>query len=205
LPPDPLILAFDTSAAHCAVALLCGEEKLAARVDEMKRGQAEHLMPMMSGILAGAGLDWPDLAAIGVGVGPGNFTGIRISVAAARGLALGLKIPAIGVTGFEAISLGRTTPVWASIPAPRERIYAQLRDAQNLDPVHMLANDPAMFSAHPEASVVDLTDIPAALFVENIARHALERLSQENPRPTPLYMRAADAAPSRDKAPTILP
>ena len=93
--PDPTILAFDTSAAHCAAALLCAG-KIEVRVDEMARGQAEHLMPMLEEVLAAQGLTWADLDAIGVGTGPGNFTGIRISVAAARGLALGLGIPAVG-------------------------------------------------------------------------------------------------------------
>ena len=55
-------------------------------------------MPLLEDVLAEAGIGWRDLAAIGVGTGPGNFTGVRISVAAARGLALGLGIPAIGVT-----------------------------------------------------------------------------------------------------------
>jgi len=205
LPPDPLVLAFDTSAAHCAVALLCGHDLLAARVDEMARGQAEHLMPMMVEILSGAGLDWPDLAAIGVGVGPGNFTGIRISVAAARGLALSLEIPAIGVTGFEAISLGSARPVWATIPAPRERVYAQYKSGSPHEPIHMLAHEFTAQAEQTDAPILELTDISAARFVENIARHALARLGHENPRPTPLYMRAADAAPSRDKAPAILP
>ena len=90
---DPLILGFDTSAAHCAAALLCGEQCLAARHEDMTRGQAERLMPLLEDLLAEAGASWRDLARIGVGIGPGNFTGVRIAVSAARGLALSLKIP----------------------------------------------------------------------------------------------------------------
>ena len=92
--PDPTLLAFDTSAAHCAAALLIAG-KIHTRIDEMARGQAEHLMPMLEEVLAAHGLAWRDLDAIGVGTGPGNFTGIRISVAAARGLALGLGCPLV--------------------------------------------------------------------------------------------------------------
>ena len=55
----------------------------------MEKGQAERLMPMLAEMLAEAGVGFGDLARIGVGTGPGNFTGVRISVAAARGLALG--------------------------------------------------------------------------------------------------------------------
>ena len=88
---DPLVLGFDTSAAHCAAALVRGDEIFASKALQMSRGQAEHLMPLLEEVLASAGVSWSDLDAIGVGIGPGNFTGIRISVSAARGLALGLK------------------------------------------------------------------------------------------------------------------
>ena len=64
----------------------------------MAKGQAERLMPMLEELLAEAGIAWRIFAPLAVGTGPGNFTGVRISVAAARGLALGLGIPAIGVT-----------------------------------------------------------------------------------------------------------
>lgn len=90
MPSDPLILGFDTSAAHCAAVLLRGDMVLAAQHEDMTKGQAERLMPMLEQVLAEAGAGWGDLAALGVGIGPGNFTGVRISVSAARGLALGL-------------------------------------------------------------------------------------------------------------------
>ena len=94
--PDALSLGFDTSAAHCAAALLQGDRVLAHRHEEMARGQAERLFPLLAEILAEAGAGWHDLAVIGCGTGPGNFTGIRIAVAAARGLSLALAIPAPG-------------------------------------------------------------------------------------------------------------
>ncbi|MFP4451570.1 MAG: tRNA (adenosine(37)-N6)-threonylcarbamoyltransferase complex dimerization subunit type 1 TsaB, partial [Rhodosalinus sp.] len=100
---DPLVLGFDTSAAHCAAALLSGDRLIAARAEEMGRGQAERLMPMLEEMLAEAGVGWSDLDVLGVGTGPGNFTGLRIAVAAARGLALALDVPAVGVSGFEVI------------------------------------------------------------------------------------------------------
>ena len=96
--PDPVVLGFDTSAAHCAAALLRGDAILAHRHEEMGKGQAERLFPLLEDLLSEAGLTWRDLHVIGVGIGPGNFTGIRIAVAAARGLALSLGIPAIGIS-----------------------------------------------------------------------------------------------------------
>ena len=83
---DGLSLGFDTSAAHCAAALVSGTRILAARHEEMTKGQAERLFPLLAELLAEAGVDWRDLSVVGVGTGPGNFTGIRIAVAAARGM-----------------------------------------------------------------------------------------------------------------------
>lgn len=87
----------------------------------MATGQAERLLRLIEEMLAAADVHWHDLSAIGVGTGPGNFTGIRIGVSAARGLALGLGIPAIGVSGFEALGDGPGTLV--SLPAPRGQVW----------------------------------------------------------------------------------
>lgn len=115
--PDPLrVLGFDTSAAHCAAAVICGDRVLAERTEPMTRGQAERLFPLLEELLAEAGLGWSDLDAIGVGIGPGNFTGVRISVAAARGLALSLGVPAIGVGTTEASACGAPRPCRAVVP-----------------------------------------------------------------------------------------
>ena len=87
------VLGFDTSVAHCAAALISGGQLVEAALEPMESGQSERLMPLLEGVLARAGIGWRDLVAVGVGTGPGNFTGVRISVAAARGLALGLGVP----------------------------------------------------------------------------------------------------------------
>ena len=89
MPDAPLILAFDTSAAHCAAALLSGGQLVGSVHEAMQRGQAESLMGICEALLQQHDVTYRDLTAIGVGVGPGNFTGVRISVSAARGLALG--------------------------------------------------------------------------------------------------------------------
>ena len=184
----PFVLGFDTSAAHCAAAVLDGERCLATRVEEMGRGQAERLMPLLEELLAEAGLNWRDLHRIGVGVGPGNFTGIRISVAAARGLALGLGIPAIGVSTFDAIQLADPEAA-AAVPAPRGQIYLQLPGGA-----------PALVTDSTDITPV-LPPDPAELACR-IARIAA--LSSSLGRPAPLYIKPADAAPARDAAPLIL-
>ena len=126
MPPEAYVLSFDTSAAHCAAALLLGDRVVDHRVEEMAIGQAERLMPLLQEVLVGAGIEWQDISVIGVGTGPGNFTGVRISVAAARGLALGLGVPAVGVTTFEAMALGAALPLMVQLDARRGQVYAQI-------------------------------------------------------------------------------
>lgn len=164
----------------------------------MAKGQAEYLLPMMETLMQSAGLAWADFAAIGVGVGPGNFTGIRISVALARGLALGLGIPAIGVTGFDARAKGVTLgQFYTSIPAPRGQVYVQrfgrAEPAQLQDAVPEDA---------PNLPVSDLNGGQLALAIAQIAR---ERMAENQPRPAPYYLRPADASPPSDPPPLIFP
>ena len=123
----PLILAFDTSGPYCAAALLSGDTVITQTVEEMKKGQAERLMFLLKELLQLHGLAYADLDALAVGTGPGNFTGIRIGVSAARGLALGLGIPAYGVNGFEQRAILNPSAMFHSIAAPRDQRY--VRDA----------------------------------------------------------------------------
>lgn len=189
------LLAFDTARAHCAACLLVGDT-VTVRVDEMARGQAEHLMPMLEEVLAEQGLGWNDLAAIAVGTGPGNFTGIRISVAAARGLALGLGIPAVGVTHLEAQAAELPRPVTALCPAPRGQVYLQTFD-KAAGPITLVpADDPRAMAAPSQQT--------AEALITSIARLAAASAVNTASRPVPTYVRPADAAPPRDPAPVIL-
>ncbi|MBY6091259.1 tRNA (adenosine(37)-N6)-threonylcarbamoyltransferase complex dimerization subunit type 1 TsaB [Maritimibacter alkaliphilus] len=187
---DLLTLGFDTSAAHCAAALLRGDTLLVSRAEEMTRGQAERLFPLLEEVLAEGGVTWAELDRIGVGVGPGNFTGIRISVSAARGLALSLDIPAVGVSTFEAIALlapGRT----AAVPAPRDHLYVLAPGGTPELLPAAEAGDPALPPAGPTLA-------------EAIARVAAQAGTEGLTAPAPLYLKPADAAPPRDPAPRIL-
>lgn len=191
------LLAFDTSSGYCAAALVRGDT-VVTRVDEMKKGQAEHLMPMLNEMLTQEGIAWADLDGIGVGTGPGNFTGIRISVSAARGLALGLEKPAIGVNGFEARAHKHARPITTLIPAPRDHHYVQTFSDVGETAPELLAREGFTAKA-PIAAEPD----PATL-IKNVALLAASRLGSVQDRPAPLYVRAADAAPPRDAAPVIL-
>lgn len=219
MPPNPTILAFDTSAAHCAAALLCNGH-ITGRVDEMARGQAEHLMPMLEDMLKDASLSWADLGAIGVGIGPGNFTGIRISVSAARGLALGLGKPAIGVSTLEAQVHGQVGTILSCLDARRDRAYAQvfrdgkatseptLCDLTQADLLQLSPNEMPTVIGDVATQIADLTGWQAATprqsLIESIVGIAASRIDETPNRPAPLYIRAADAAPSRDTPPTVI-
>ncbi len=205
MPHDPLILAFDTSAAHCAAALLSGDQIIASCFEDMARGQAERLMPLLEEVLAEAQVSWVDLSAIGVGIGPGNFTGIRISVAAARGLALSLGVPAIGVSSLEAQAIDAARPIWTLIDARRDHFYAQYLRRDGNDEA------PTLISAHEVARLTgarigpDVAGDPAPAIARIAARRLADAGHTPIPRPAPLYIRTADAAPPRDPAPLILP
>lgn len=202
MPSDPLILAFDTSAAHCAAALLSGNTVLAERTELMTRGQAERLMPLLQEILAEANRTWRDLDAIGVGVGPGNFTGIRIGVSAARGLALGLSIPAVGITGCEARSKTSVQTDLVAIPAPRNQVYLCNPTNPSTDPLLMTQDEAQQTALSLGRSLI--TDTTPQQIAVAIAEITATRWQTTTTSPAPLYVRPADAAPSRDKPPVLI-
>ena len=155
----------------------------------MAKGQAERLVPMLEQMLEAEGLGWDRIGVIAVGTGPGNFTGIRIAVALARGLALGLGVPAVGVTGFEALG----TEVVVTIPAPRGQVYVK-RPGEAAE-----ITDAAPHGAR------NLADMPVEVLIEGIARIGRDKSTAPQPRPAPFYLRPADAAPASDPPPVILP
>ncbi|CUX80589.1 MAG: tRNA threonylcarbamoyl adenosine modification protein YeaZ [Roseibaca calidilacus] len=213
MPSDALVLGFDTSAAHCAAALVSGARVLAQAQEEMARGQAERLMPLLQELLAQGGAAWSDLAAIGVGIGPGNFTGIRISVAAARGVALGLGVPAIGVSVFEARAHGLPRPIHVVEDARRGMVYAQAFGDKPAEPLLLDLSDIGFAADTPvvgtgAALAADQAGVPVLSsgvpLAVAIAQIAASRLGTSQPRPAPLYLRAPDAAPSNDPGPVML-
>lgn len=98
------ILALDSSGAACSAALWRREGVVAHRYRAMARGHAEALMPMLVETMAEAGEAFSALTAVAATVGPGAFTGIRIGLAAARGIGLAAGVPVIGVTTFAAVA-----------------------------------------------------------------------------------------------------
>lgn len=201
--PAPWILALDTSQSACDVALLKGEDVVAHQTEAMAKGQTERLLPLCAELLEGAGIDPGHLSAVGVGIGPGNFTGIRISVSTARGLALALGIPAVGVSAFEALRYGTSLACATSVDARRDQVYVQIFNAAGPDGASRLLGraDLAGLGLPVIGEGGDAAKYPGAVAIGHVTR---ERYRSPQPRPAPLYIRPADAAPARDGAPTIL-
>jgi len=100
------LLAIDCAASLCAACVYdaAAGKELGRSVLDLGKGHAEHLMAVIDTALKAGGTDFAGLGAIAVSIGPGSFTGLRVGVSAARGLALALKIPAIGVTTLEGLA-----------------------------------------------------------------------------------------------------
>lgn len=210
-----LTLGFDTSGPYCGAALLSGDTCLAARHVEMQKGQAEQLMLVLAEVLEEADTSYNDLTRLAVGTGPGNFTGIRIAVSAARGLSLALGIPAVGVSLFEALSVGAKRPILGSLQATRDQIYVrEIHDNWASDPIQMALDDirpprdPSCVCighrSHEIAAHLGLEAQPAAYAPASAIARCAASKTTDGTRPAPLYLRPADAAPPRDPAPVIL-
>lgn len=211
-----IILAIDTSASLCAASVhdtSAGE--MGRSVRDLGKGHAEHLMAVIDEALAQADMTYADLDRLAVSVGPGSFTGIRVGVSAARGLALALNIPAIGVTTLEALALearqtnaGRN--VLAALDGGRGEIHAALYgpDGYELAPAAAIDLETASeIVTRANAIVVGTAadainavaggglDISGRQATADIAAYAVLGLAKPDTgtRPTPLYLRSADA------------
>src|SRR5437763_8038701 len=101
-----LILAIDTALDACAAGVLDTDagKLVAQESSSMKRGHAEALMPLIGRVIKASGLGFASLDRIAVTTGPGSFTGLRVGISAARGIALAAGKPAVGVTTLTAFA-----------------------------------------------------------------------------------------------------
>jgi tRNA threonylcarbamoyladenosine biosynthesis protein TsaB len=206
-----VVLALDTCLASCSTALARDGETLGWRREAMLRGHQERLAGMTGEVVKAAGLDFAAVDRIGVTVGPGSFTGLRVGLAFAKGLALALDRPCVGVTTLEALAAGveGEGPRAAVIDAGRGRVYLQTfaGEAATSGPdilflelaIARLAEiDPSgeITLTGPGAHLLDGA-LPRARTVDNAAPdpRVVARLALNAPlvRPRPLYLRPPDA------------
>jgi tRNA threonylcarbamoyladenosine biosynthesis protein TsaB len=140
----PTLLAIDTAGSACSVAVGCGPALLAAECRAMRHGHAEALLPMIDRVMGAAALAPAALDGVAVAVGPGGFTGIRVGLGAAHGIALALTARLIGVTSFAAViaSLasaasvpGAPKAVLVALDSRRDDLYVQLFDRADAEPL----------------------------------------------------------------------
>jgi tRNA threonylcarbamoyladenosine biosynthesis protein TsaB len=213
------LLAIDTAARLCAACVLDTEtgRELGREVLDLGKGHAEQLMDVIEAALSDAGVGYADLGMVAVSVGPGSFTGVRVGVSAARGLALALGIPVVGVSSLEALAASARDDhpghdILVLLEAGRGGIYAARYDADGLESVPpglidaaqaadlARAGEPILAGSAADA-VRDAVgrDLPIVLRqgTADIATYA--RVAARRGLPgraaSPLYLRAADAKP----------
>ncbi len=206
-----ILLALDTCLAACSVALSRDGEPIAWASEPMVRGHQERLAPMTRDLTTSRGLAFAQIDRIGVTIGPGSFTGLRVGLAFAKGLALALGRPCVGVGVLEALAAGISGagPTAAVIDAGRGRVYLQLFDgAVSLSGPDILTLELAtsrLVEVFPSGRMV-LTGPGARLLMGAAPLATLDETATPDPRavarlaglapsapPRPLYLRPPDA------------
>jgi tRNA threonylcarbamoyl adenosine modification protein YeaZ len=213
------VLAIDTALEACSAAVLDTEGQTVSESLPMVRGHAEALMPLIERVMKEADMPFSALDRIAVTTGPGSFTGLRVGISAARGIALAAGKPAIGLTTLAAyaaphIAHDDKTAVVVAIDARHQHVYLQVfgpggrtvvapRIASIADAVRAAGSGPVrlagtgaamLMTAWPPREppgVVDEARAPDVVWVGRLAVAADETGSD----PKPLYLRAPDAQP----------
>lgn len=208
------VLAFDTTTAACSVSVWQDGELLGTFHKPMMHGQAEALIPAIEETLAKAEMEYAMLDRIGVTVGPGSFTGVRVGLATARGLGAAIGCPVIGIPTTEVIAAearqNTPVPIAVAIDARRAEVYLHRFDTNG----HALDEPVCLL---PDQAAARLDDGDWALAGDGAARIAesanktwtcvsptlpnAETLAQlaaaaeaTDQSPRPLYVRPPDAA-----------
>jgi tRNA threonylcarbamoyladenosine biosynthesis protein TsaB len=217
-----LVLAIDTALGACSAAVLdtVAGKIIASETLVMARGHAEAVMPLVARVMDDAAMEFAALDRVAVTTGPGSFTGLRVGIAAARGIALAAAKPAIGLTtfaGFAAphIAADDSTALVTAIDARHEHVYLQVfgaggrtiipprvapvREAVRAamaGPARIVGSGAGLIAAawprlEPPPVMVDQRE---ACDIGWIARLGAAASVSDEP-PTPLYLRAPDAQP----------
>jgi tRNA threonylcarbamoyladenosine biosynthesis protein TsaB len=214
------ILALDTASSWCAAAVYdSGTNTVLAEISEnIGKGHAEVLMDYIGQAMTQSGISMTELDRVAVNVGPGSFTGVRIGVSAARGFALALDRPALGVSAFDALASEIAIshpgqPVLVLLEAHRGEIYAQAfgADGMAITGPMVLAREEALALIQQQSSDTILAGSAAAALNETLAGSfsvargeptarigtyaKLAALHEPGEAPKPLYMRGPDVKP----------
>jgi tRNA threonylcarbamoyladenosine biosynthesis protein TsaB len=220
-----LILAIDTALDACAAAVLDTDAaKIVAQESQpMKRGHAEALMPLIARVMKASGVAFAALDRIAVTTGPGSFTGLRVGLSAARGIALAAEKPVVGLTTLTAYAapfVGENSahPILSAIDARHDHVYFQVVsgdggslikpkvapiseavEASRFGAPHLVGNAAKILadrwpSDAPPPSKVDMQPAPDITWVAWLGA----AVSPETAPAKPYYLRAPDAKPPKD-------
>lgn len=221
-----MLLALDTSLDATSAALGSIEGALlAAHIEIGAARQAELLMPMIEVLFAEAGIGAKALMRIGVAVGPGSFTGLRIGLAAARALGRALGVPVVGMTTTALLYAGapRGVPVLVALDARHGRLYGELFDAagrsqgepfvaeaaQDLAARVPAGMDPLVLGSGADLAVRLLKEAGlgprgqnagAVPHAKDMLAHLAEAPGTVGAMPAPLYLRPVDARTLAERA-----
>jgi tRNA threonylcarbamoyl adenosine modification protein YeaZ len=216
-----ILLAIDTAASLCAACVHDSKTgaELGREVLDIGKGHAERLIDVIESALGQAGLAYADLDRIGVSIGPGSFTGVRVGVATVRGLALALGVPAVGVNTLEALAAeahqkfpdrsilaaidGRRGDLYCAVHAPDGSVLSAPAAISTADTVLLARRyDAALAGNGADAILAAASEEPpfdtglrgATADIAFYARLAAKREAASE-KPKPLYLRGADAKP----------
>jgi tRNA threonylcarbamoyladenosine biosynthesis protein TsaB len=223
-----LILAIDTALDACAAGVLDTDagRLIAQESQAMKRGHAEALMPLIARVIKASGVGFASLDRIAVTTGPGSFTGLRVGLSAARGIALAANKPVAGLTTLAAyaapvVSLNAEPPVVSAIDARHDQVYFQVVSgngsslmrpriapieealgASRFGAPHLVGNAAKILAerwpAHaPPPFAVDTQPAPDIAWVAWLGA----AVSPNTAPAKPYYLRAPDAKPQQDLPP----
>jgi len=198
------VLAIDTALGACAAAVLDSQAGaiLAAESIGMVRGHAEAVMPLIARVMDAARSEFVELNRIAVTVGPGSFTGLRVGISAARGIALAAGKPAIGLSTLSALAAPHVAArtgdtIIAAIDARNEQVYFQVfaPNGVPVGPTVITGSGALLVAAHwPSGSPVPRVEDHAAPDIGWVARLGAAA-QEEGAPPKPLYLRRPDARP----------
>lgn len=210
-----ILLAIDTSGSGCFAAIHDSDRNVTLGIagEEIGRGHAERLMDFIDVALEKAGVELSAVERIAVTIGPGSFTGIRVGVAAARGLSLALGVPAVGVSTLAAIAAAHLSghpamPVFVAIDAKRGEAYCQAfaADGSAITAPLILPLEEARSAAEASRGVVigsaapllagtaGKSEPPRPIPIEVVARLGV-LADPVADKPKPLYLRGPGAKP----------
>ncbi|MEP3889341.1 MAG: tRNA (adenosine(37)-N6)-threonylcarbamoyltransferase complex dimerization subunit type 1 TsaB [Hellea sp.] len=189
------ILGLDTTGAYCSAAIVDTAKVLAHKSENIGRGHAERLAPMVAELLAGAGLTAKDIDKIAVCTGPGSFTGLRVALAFAKGFALPRKLPVVGIDALQvtAEDMAYTDGDEAMI------IYRDIRRNEVMSATYEGALRIGSLTTSPLDDIIDEANEFGIAFVESLVIDTRilawlgADLSPEKHPAQPLYSRGPDA------------